>query len=121
MSDSNPPADHVFVEDKESKEPGKIEQNVRSRATWTRFLFMVICCLLVWLASLVGFAVVLLSFLMVLFTGEANRELRGVGQSIAAYIYESIRYLTFNTEDRPFPFGSPWPSAEEPGAETAGE
>jgi hypothetical protein len=44
-----------------------------------------------------------------------------VGQSIAAYIYESIRYLTFNTDDRPFPFGSPWPSTEEPNARTAEE
>lgn len=108
MSDTNPPADHAFVED---KEPGKIEKNVKSRATWTRFLFMVLCCLFVWLASLVGFVVVVLGFLMVLFTGEVNRELRGVGQSIAAYIYESVRYLTFNTDDRPFPFGNPWPSA----------
>lgn len=121
MSDSNPPADHAFVEDKEPKEPGKIEQNVKSRATWTRLLFMLISCLLVWLASLVGSVVVVLGFLMVLFTGEANRELRGVGQSIAAYIYESVRYLTFNTDDRPFPFGSPWPSAEEPEAEKAAD
>ena len=42
MSDGNPPADHVFVEEKGSKEPGKIEQNVRSRATWTRFLYMAV-------------------------------------------------------------------------------
>jgi hypothetical protein len=47
-----------------------------------------------------------------LFTGEVNRELRGVGQSLASYIYENIRFLTFNTEDRPFPLGNPWPSSE---------
>ena len=107
MSDTNSPADHASVEE---KQPGRIEQNVKSRATWTRFLFMLLCCLFVWLASRVGFVVVILGFLMVLFTGEVNRELRGVGQSIAAYIYESVRYLTFNTDDRPFPFGNPWPS-----------
>lgn len=106
MSDTNPPADHAFVDE---KEPGKMEQNVKSRSTWTRFLFMVISCVLVWLASMVGAVVVVLGFLMVLFTGEVNRELRGVGQSIASYIYESVRFLTFNTDDRPFPFGSPWP------------
>jgi len=109
MSDTNPPADHAFVDE---KEPGKMEQNVKSRSTWTRFLFMVISCVLVWLASMVGAVVVVLGFLMVLFTGEVNRELRGVGQSIATYIYESVRFLTFNTDDRPFPFGSPWPPTE---------
>ncbi len=108
MSDTNPPADHAFVEEKEPEKP--IEKNLKSRSTWTRLLFMLISLVLVWLASLVGLVVVVLGFLMVLFTGEVNRELRSVGQSLAAYIYESIRFLTFNTEDRPFPFGNEWPS-----------
>jgi len=108
MSDTNPPADHSFVDEK-----GKpIEENLKSRATWKRLLFMVISSILVWLASLVGMVVVVLGFLMVLFTGEVNRELRGVGQSLATYIYENIRFLTFNTDDKPFPFGGEWPSAE---------
>jgi hypothetical protein len=110
MSDTNPPADHVFVEEKESGKP--IEENLKSRATWTRLLFMVISAILVWLAGLVGLVVVILGFLMVLFTGEVNRELRSVGQSLAAYIYENIRFLTFNTDDRPFPFGNKWPSGD---------
>ena len=110
MSDSTPPADHVFEDNKDNRKA--IEENLKSRATWTRFLFMVICSVIVWLASLVGAVVVVLGFLMVLFTGEVNRELRGVGQSLATYIYENIRYLTFNTDQRPFPFGSEWPSAD---------
>ena len=114
MSDNNPPADHAFAD---SKGSGKaIEDNLKSKATWTRFLFMVVCSILVWLASIVGGVVVVLGFLMVLFTGEVNRELRGVGQSLATYIYENIRYLTFNTDDRPFPFGGEWPSASDEGS-----
>ena len=110
MSDTNPPADHVFADTNRSGKP--IEEHLKSKATWTRFLFMVICSILVWLASIVGAVVVVFGFLMVLFTGEVNRELRGVGQSLATYIYENIRYLTFNTDDRPFPFGGDWPSAD---------
>jgi len=110
MSDTNPPADHAFVD---GKEPGKpIEENLKSRATWTRFLFMFISYILISLASIVASFIVVFGFLWVLFTGEVNRELRGVGQSLAAYIYENIRYLTFNTEDKPFPFGNDWPSAD---------
>ena len=110
MSDTNPPADHVFEGSQGRGKP--IEEHLKSKATWTRFLFMVICSVLVWLASIVGAVVVVLGFLMVLFTGEVNRELREVGQSLATYIYENIRYLTFNTDDRPFPFGGQWPSAD---------
>ena len=110
MSNTHPPADHVFEEDTYSGKP--IEENLKSKATWTRFLYMAICGILVWLASIVGAVVVVLGFLMVLFTGEVNRELREIGQSLATYIYDNIRYLTFNTEDRPFPFGGAWPSAD---------
>jgi hypothetical protein len=108
MSNDNPPADEVVVDRDPAGKP--IEENLKSRATWTRLLFMVICCILVSIASFVGTFVVVLGFLWVLFTGEVNRQIQQVGQSIAAYIYEIIRYLTFNTDDRPFPLGNDWPS-----------
>ena len=107
MSNDNPTIDQVDVEDSDS---GKIEKNLKSRATWLRLLFMCIFGLLGSLASLVVSVVVVLGFLMVLFTGEVNRELRELGQGIASYLFQIVRYLTFNTDDKPFPFGSPWPS-----------
>lgn len=108
MSDTNSQADQAFANDNAAGTP--LEKNLKSRATWTRLLFMLICYVLVSLAGLVGSVVVVLGFLMVLFTGEVNRELREVGQSLATYIYQNIRYLTFNTDDRPFPFGNEWPA-----------
>ena len=108
MSNDNPPADDASVAGDSGGKP--VEENIKSRATWTRLLFMVICCFLISIASLVGTFVVVLGFLWVLFTGEINRQIQQVGQSIAAYIYEIIRYLTFNSEERPFPLGSDWPS-----------
>ena len=110
MSDTNPPADSAFVEEERAARP--VEKHLKSRATWTRFLFIVLCFIQIWLASLVGTVVIVLGFLMVLFTGEVNRELRGIGHSIASYVYDNVRYMTFNTDEKPFPFGSPWPSAE---------
>lgn len=110
MSSDNPPVDDVLVDDGPS---GKhIEENLKSRATWTRLLFMVICYVLVSIAGFVGSFVVILGFLWLLFTGEVNRQLQQAGQSLAAYIYEIIRYLTFNTDDRPFPLGNEWPSGK---------
>ena len=48
MSNSNPPLDDAFVEDKGPERP--IEDNLKSRATWTRLLIMVICSFLISLA-----------------------------------------------------------------------
>lgn len=113
MSNSNPPADEAFVADKGTQRP--IEENLKARGTWMRLLFMVICAFLISIASFVGTFVVVLGFLWVLFTGDINPQIRQVGQSIAAYVYENIRYLTFNTEERPFPLGNDWPSGKAVG------
>lgn len=106
MSD-NPTVEQVAGEDAAT---GKVEENLKSRGTWLRLLFMCIYGLFASLTAMVGTVIVVLGFLWVLFTGEVNRELRQIGQAIAAYLYEIIRYLSFNTEDKPFPFGGAWPT-----------
>ena len=110
MSNDNPTIDHVAADGAES---GKIEENLKSRTTWLRLLFMFIYGLIISLTGMVGTVIVVLGFFWVLFTGEVNRELRQIGQAIATYIFEMIRYMTFNTDDKPFPFGGAWPSAEK--------
>ena len=109
MSNDNPTIDQVAADGAES---GKVEQNWKSQTTWLRLLFMCIYGLICSLAGMVGTVIVVLGFFWVLFTGEVNRELRQIGQAIAAYMYEIIRYMTFNTNDKPFPFGGSWPSGD---------
>ena len=109
MSDHNPPADHVISDENGSGIP--IEENIKSRSTWLRLLFMVIFYVIATVTSAVLSVVVVLGFFWVLFTGEKNSQLQQAGQVIAAYLYEIVRYLTFNTEDKPFPFGNELTSA----------
>ena len=109
MSNSNPPADDAFVDDNPTGSP--LQQNLKSGATWRRALFMLISCVLVSVASFVGSLVVVLGFFWVLFSGEVNRQLQQVGMSLASYIYGIICYLTFNTDEKPFPLGGQWPSS----------
>ena len=111
MSNDNPPLDDALVDNSDAARP--IEENLKSRATWTRLLFMVIACFLLSLAAFVGSFVIVLGFLWVLFTGDVNQQIRQVGQSLAAYVYEIVRFLTFNTDERPFPLGGEWPSGSE--------
>jgi hypothetical protein len=109
VSENNPTVDQIDVEDADN---GKLEKNLKSRTVWLRLVFMCIYALLASLAGMVGTVVVVLGFLWLLFTGEVNRELRQVGQTLGMYLFEIIRYLTLNTDDKPFPFGGAWPSDE---------
>ena len=109
MSNDNPTIDQVEGQEPESS---KIEQNIKSRTTWLRLLFMALFGVIISMTGMVGTVIVVIGFFWVLFTGEVNPELRRIGQAIASYMYEIVRYLTFNTEDKPFPFGGKWPSSE---------
>ena len=109
MSDNHPPADHVISDSNDGGIP--IEENIRSRSTWLRLLFMLAFYAIGTVATAVLSLVVVLGFLWVLFTGDKNSQLQQAGQVIAAYLYQIVRYLTFNTEDKPFPFGNDLPSA----------
>ena len=108
MSEQNPAMDSSSGGTIGNGKP--IEENLRSKATWTRLLFMAICYFLVSISAFVGTFVVVLGFLWLLFTGEVNRQLQQAGQSLATYIYQIVRFLTFNTDERPFPLGGEWPS-----------
>ncbi len=98
-----------------------LEQNVKSKATWLRFFFILVFVFLYAISRMVLFAVVLLQFFWLLFNGTINEALRALGQSLASYTYQIVRFLTFNTNVRPFPFDTPWPpsAAIEDSAEGA--
>lgn len=91
---------------------GGVEEHLKSRDTWTRFVFILVFGAILSIASIVATAIVVLGFLVVLFTGERNDQLAGAGASVAEYIRDVLRYLSYNTDDKPFPFGAEFPGTD---------
>lgn len=106
-SDEPSPASQSVDEEEQSK---AFKRNVKSRSTWLRLFFMIVVAILYEISRVVVGAVVVVQFFWVLFTGETNKKLQQLGQALATYAYQAIRYLTFNTEERPFPFDADWPT-----------
>ena len=92
-----------------SRDSGQLEQNLKRRSTWIRLLYMTVFVALYMITRIVFGAVVVFQFLWVLFRGETNKQLTELGQSLATYTYQIMRYLSFNSEDKPFPFNAEWP------------
>ena len=61
-----------------------------------RGLYMLLCAFFYAVAELVLYAVVIVQFLLKLFTGETNPRLLKFGQSLATYIYQLVQFLNFN-------------------------
>ncbi|MEN8106449.1 MAG: DUF4389 domain-containing protein [Pseudomonadota bacterium] len=108
MSDGLPPPPNGSEDSQQ--QPISVKENLKTRSTWLRLFFMFVVVLLYSVSRVVVSVVVLLQFFWVLFTGETNKPLERFGQSLATYTYQIIRYLTFNTEERPFPFDLDWPA-----------
>lgn len=113
MTTNEQPMDHVPADDiaDDSRSPSDLEKNVKSRTTWLRFFFMIIIAILYGLSRLVVAAVVVIQFFHVLLQGEKNESLLALGHSLAIYSYEVVDYLTFNRDEKPFPFDAKWPTS----------
>jgi len=117
MNDNGPPPDHVVNDDpptQDESHDARLEDNIKSRSTWMRLLFMILFLALWSISRILVLAVVVLQFFWVLFTGETNQRLLAFGGSLATYSYQIIAFLTYNTEAQPFPF-TDWPEGP-PGA-----
>ena len=88
-----------------------VAQNVRSRTLWTRFLYMLLFGFIYGLAELVIFAVVLFQLGRALFFGAPNQRLCGFGYELGTFVGQVIRFVTYASEDKPFPFGA-WPERQ---------
>lgn len=93
-----------------------LKSNILSPDHWIRLVFMILFGLVLQVASLVVGVVVLLQFLFALLTGADNENLRAFGASLTRYIADTLKFLTYNSEEKPFPFAD-WPNQDDPQAD----
>lgn len=92
-----------------------IKESLTATETWVRGLYMILFAIIYSLTEVVLAAVVIFQFVIYLLTRSTNERLLEFGEDLAVFIYQIIQFLTFNSEDKPFPFG-PWPyGGEGPG------
>ncbi|MEH6472199.1 MAG: DUF4389 domain-containing protein [Halopseudomonas sp.] len=79
------------------------------QSAWMRGLMMLIFAFCLGVAKFVMFTVVIFQFLSVLFTSDTNPNLLQFGQALSRYQYQIMLFLTYNSEEQPFPVGD-WPA-----------
>ena len=57
---------------------------------------------------------VIINFFFVIFTGKRNKDLVNFTNLYVNYMYKVLRYVTFNTNERPFPFKDMGKPMEKP-------
>ncbi|MBX2848807.1 MAG: DUF4389 domain-containing protein [Acidiferrobacterales bacterium] len=69
-----------------------------------RVLFVVLFWVVFYFTQLVIAVVAVGQCGFVLITNKPNQNLTQLGDSLSKYVTEILRYVTFNTDQRPFPF-----------------
>ena len=89
----------------------ELKENILRRETWLRGLYMLLFVPISWLFRLTLAVVVVLQFGWALICRRNNQTLKEFGRSLSDYVYQIVQYLTFNSEEKPFPF-APWPRVD---------
>ena len=75
-----------------------------NKSSWQRILFTVMFWIIFYVSQLVIAAVVIAQCLFLLIGGKPNQRLLAFGENLSRYMHDVLKFLTFNTEQRPFPF-----------------
>ena len=89
----------------------QLKSNLTSKRSWTRLIYMIVFAICLQVSSVVMWVLVALQFLFTLITGRDNLNLRRLGDSLSQYIYQALQFLTYASDDKPFPF-SEWPVSD---------
>ena len=92
-----------------------VKENVKNPHVWLRGLFILIFGVILYIAVILVWLVVVFQFVTKLLTGDLNRQVADVNGGLLRYISLILGYITFQADEKPFPF-SPWP--EQAAAET---
>lgn len=87
------------------------KDNIKSESFWLRSLFMVLFFVVYRIVDILVLLVAICQWLYVLLTGDDNASLSRFAGGLAAYVAQIVNYLSYNSEQKPFPF-SDWPEPE---------
>jgi hypothetical protein len=93
----------------------ELKRHLRSKAIWTRGLTMLLFAVFWMVAEAVLLLVAVFQFGSTLLTGATNDNAARFGAALARYLFQIAQFVTYNSEERPFPF-APWPEPDSPAA-----
>ena len=80
------------------------KEEILKTSKWIRFLFMVLYAFVINFALTISIGLGFIQFLFVLFTSKVNTSISAANSYILEFFNDSLMFLLFQTEEKPFPF-----------------
>jgi hypothetical protein len=86
----------------------ELKDSLTASETWIRGFYILLFTIIYSVAEIVLVAIVIFQFLMTLLTRQTNDRLLDLGDDLSIFQYQILQFATYNSDEKPFPFG-PWP------------
>ena len=80
------------------------KEEILKSSKWIRFIFMVLYAFALNFALTICIGLAFIQFLFILFTSKVNTSIANVNSYVIEFFEDSIGFLLFQTENKPFPF-----------------
>jgi len=87
----------------------ELQKNLTSGERWLRLVYMIMFALIIQVAGTVMWLLVILQFVFSIIKGNDHEQLRAFGGTLSTYIYQILRFLSYKSDEKPFPFDD-WPN-----------
>ena len=80
------------------------KDEILKSSKWIRFIFMVLYAFALNFVLPICIGLAVIQFLFVLFTSKVNPSISNVNSYVIEFFEDSLSFLLFQTEEKPFPF-----------------
>ena len=84
----------------------EVKEEVFKLGKWTRFVFMFLYAFVLNFVISVSIGLAFIQFLFYLFTSKVNESLSDFNNHLFLFVSDTLKFLLFETDDKPFPFKS---------------
>ena len=80
------------------------KEEILKGSKWIRFLFMILYGFVINFVVTICIGLAIVQFLFYLFTSKPNVSIANFNSHLLEFFHDSLAFLLFQTEDKPFPF-----------------
>ena len=80
------------------------KEEILKTSKWIRFLFMLLYGFVINFVLTICIGLAVIQFLFYLFTSKPNTSISNFNSHLLEFFHDSLAFLLFHTEEKPFPF-----------------
>lgn len=86
--------------------------DLHTKEKWLKGLYLILFAFVGYIAWVLTLVISIFQFFCDIFLKSPNKNLLDFGKNLNLYLYEIVRFLSYNTETKPYPF-TPWPNSDK--------